>query len=211
MNNSFLKLILIGDGRVGKTSIINKYIHNKFNENEGMTLNCCYMEKTIIHNARKYKFSIWDTAGQEKFNAITPIYYRDARGVILVYDITNPNSFERVKKWIEELKNYNENASIVIVGNKIDLKEEDLNNINQETAIKYTEEKQFNHFFTSAKTGENLNEVFDCIMKLVIEKYEKEKKGQTGFGRKNKKVILTKDEENESQGKDYNRGWCCGY
>ena len=163
MNNSFLKLILIGDGRVGKTSIINKYIHNKFNENEGMTLNCCYMEKTIIHNDRKYKFSIWDTAGQEKFNAITPIYYRDARGVILVYDITNPHSFERVKKWIEELKNYNENASIVIVGNKIDLKD----NIAVNSEMSQEKAKSLNMAVmeTSALDSSNVQEAFFQLLK----------------------------------------------
>ena len=126
-----LKLILIGDGRVGKTSIINKYINNKFNEGEEITVSSSYIEKIQIFNSKKYKFSIWDTAGQEKFNSITPIYYRDAKGVLLVYDITNLNSFSRVKKWREELKTFNNNAIIVIAGNKCDFLN-DKNNINKE-------------------------------------------------------------------------------
>lgn len=205
MNNSILKLILIGDGRVGKTSIINKYINNSFNENENMTTNVSYSEKVLVYQDKKYKFSIWDTAGQEKFNAVTPIYYRDAKGVVLVYDITSRKSFDRVKTWIEELKNFNEEAELIILGNKSDVVDEKEIQVDKEETVRYAEEEGAMHFFTSAKTGENLNEAFDCIAQKVIKKFRKEDNvSKKGIGRYSKKIQITK-EENE----DNKKGWCC--
>lgn len=117
-------------GRVGKTSLLNKYITNKFNDKEDMTINSCYLEKDVDINGIKYTSCVWvsknfyiiqDTAGQEKFNALTPIYYRDAKGAVLVYDSNNPDTFNRVKKWAEELMNFNkEGIKIIVAGNKVD-------------------------------------------------------------------------------------------
>ena len=94
-----LKLILIGDGRVGKTSIINKYINNKFNEGEEITVSSSYIEKIQIFNSKKYKFSIWDTAGQEIYRSIGKIFYKEAKVIILVYDITDKKSFQEIKDY----------------------------------------------------------------------------------------------------------------
>lgn len=204
MNNSILKLILIGDGRVGKTSIINKYINNNFNENENMTTNVSYSEKVLVYHDKKYKFSIWDTAGQEKFNAVTPIYYRDAKGVVLVYDITSKKSFNRVKTWIEELKNFNEDAELIILGNKNDVVDDRVVQIDREETVRYAKEQGASHFFTSAKTGENLNEAFECIAEKVIKKFRKEDNiSQKGIGR-HKKITITKETNEENK-----NGWCC--
>ncbi len=114
-------IFLINKGRVGKTSLLNKYINDKFNTNEDMTINSCYLEKELEIDGINYTSCIWDTAGQEKFNALTPIYYRDAKGAVLVYDVTMPESFIKVKKWAEELGNFNkEGIKIVVAGNKVD-------------------------------------------------------------------------------------------
>jgi small GTP-binding protein len=130
-----------------------------------MTINSSYCERDVLFNDKKYKFSFWDTAGQEKFNSITPIYYRDAKGVLLVYDISNPHSFERVKKWIEEMKEINNEAVFNIVGNKYDLKEQTknfkFNFIDDEIAKKLAQKNKTDLFFTSAKTGENINQCFE--------------------------------------------------
>lgn len=202
--NTRLKIILIGDGRVGKTSIINKYINNKFNDDESMTQNVCFTEKTILYNEKKYNFAIWDTAGQEKFNSITSIYYRDAKGVLLVYDVTNKKSFDRVKKWIEELKIFNENFVLVIVGNKFDIKDAE-EYVDTKSAEDYSKEHGALHFYTSAKTGHNINEAFESLIMQVINNFEKEnKKGKTKTSRK----VLTKNaslEEEEESSK------CCYY
>ena len=196
-----LKLILIGDGRVGKTSIINKYINNKFNEGEEITVSSSYIEKIQIFNSKKYKFSIWDTAGQEKFNSITPIYYRDAKGVLLVYDITNLNSFSRVKKWREELKTFNNNAIIVIAGNKCDFLN-DKNNINKEfvdidIAKKYANDNNIELFFTSAKNGDNIIEVFENLMEKVFNKFVKNYVPNIKKESNERNIIIKNEEENE--------------
>ena len=196
-----LKLILIGDGRVGKTSIINKYINNKFNEGEEITVSSSYIEKIQIFNSKKYKFSIWDTAGQEKFNSITPIYYRDAKGVLLVYDITNLNSFSRVKKWREELKTFNNNAIIVIAGNKCDFLN-DKNNINKEfvdidIAKKYANDNNIELFFTSAKNGDNIIEVFENLMEKVFNKFVKNYVPNNKKESNERNIIIKNEEENK--------------
>ena len=193
-----LKLILIGDGRVGKTSIINKYINNIFDEGEEMTINSSYCERDVLFNDKKYKFSFWDTAGQEKFNSITPIYYRDAKGVLLVYDISNPHSFERVKKWIEEMKEINNEAVFNIVGNKYDLKEQTknfkFNFIDDEIAKKLAQKNKTDLFFTSAKTGENVNQCFENLMQKVFNKFV-----NNNSNINNNNISLIKEDENKKE------------
>ena len=209
MNIITLKLILVGDGRVGKTSIINKYLYNTFNENEPMTINSCFLEKKMIINEKTFKFALWDTAGQEKFNSVTPVYYRDAKGVILVYDITNARSFERVQKWIEEVRSYNKECEIVICGNKVDIKETYEDGVDKDKAKEYVKNKGIEHFYTSAKTGEGLEEVFDYVAKKVVDNYERDNKGKSGNGfNKNKKVIINRDSLN-NENNNGNNGWCC--
>jgi Ras-related protein Rab-21 len=190
MNKNYIKIVLLGDGRVGKTSILKRYIENNFNEREEMTINSLYFEKEMEVNGEKFVFCIWvlfifkiqDTAGQEKFNALTPIYYRDAKGAILVYDVSLSETFSRVKKWIEELKAFNKNTILAIAGNKCDLKKID---IDKEEIYNYAKQEDAKHFFTSAKTGEGLNEIFSYISKKIVETLPLKET-------KNKKLVITK-------------------
>ena len=107
--------------------MLNRYINNNFNDKEEMSINCSFFQKDLEIKGKKYTFCLWDTAGQEKFNALTPIYYRDAKGAILVYDITTNETFDRVQKWAEELKAFNKDTVIAIAGNKVDLNKFDIN------------------------------------------------------------------------------------
>lgn len=146
---NYVKVVLLGDGilhinlgRVGKTSIINKFVKNKFDETSESTLNSYYLEKEVEFENHKFTLCIWvkisltqDTAGQEKFNALTPIYYRGAKAAVLVYDVGLSETFKKVKKWIAELREFNKEANtIVIAGNKVDLKKFD---IEKESILKY--------------------------------------------------------------------------
>ena len=165
MNKNYIKVVLLGDGRVGKTSLLNKYITNKFNDKEDMTINSCYLEKELEINGIKWTSCIWDTAGQEKFNALTPIYYRDAKGAILVYDASNPETFTKVKKWAEELNNFSKDGiKIVVAGNKVDKGVE----IDKSEILDYCHSINANHFFTSAKTGDNVNEMFFTLTEECV-------------------------------------------
>jgi Ras-related protein Rab-21 len=110
---------------------------------------------------QNFKINLWDTAGQERFRAIAPIYYKEARGAVLVYDITDKTSFERVVKWVKELKSMVGDITMVIAGNKCD--REQHRQIDKNQAIAYATQVGARHFHTSAKTGKNVEEVFAAL------------------------------------------------
>jgi Ras-related protein Rab-21 len=116
------KIVLLGEGRVGKTSILLRYTKGEYNDRQISTLQASYLDKRVNVGAKQVNLSVWDTAGQERFHALGPIYYRDADGALLVYDITDAESFVKVKKWVKELRKIVGNdITIAIAGNKIDL------------------------------------------------------------------------------------------
>merc|ERR1719478_1918392 len=123
------------------------------------TLQASYLDKNITLGTQNAKLSIWDTAGQERFHALGPLYYRDANGALLVYDITDAESFERVGRWVKELRKIvGPDIVIVIAGNKCDLEKQ--RNVDHEEAVKYAESVGAQHFLTSAKQNKNLDKVF---------------------------------------------------
>lgn len=127
--------MLLGEGRVGKTSILLRYIKGEYNDRQISTLQASYLDKKIKVGINTAHLSVWDTAGQERFHALGPIYYRDADGALLVYDITDAESFTKVKQWVKELRKIVGNdISIAIAGNKIDLEKN--RHVNEEDALK---------------------------------------------------------------------------
>ena len=109
-------------GRVGKTSILLRYVQGTYEERQVSTLQASYLDKKMVIDNQSIQLSLWDTAGQERFHALGPIYYRGADGALLVYDITDEQSFEKVKNWVKELRKVMGNdIHICIAGNKIDL------------------------------------------------------------------------------------------
>jgi len=116
------KVVLLGEGCVGKTSCVLRYVTDSFNKKHLSTLQASFLRKTIQYRNTDVNLSIWDTAGQERFHALGPIYYRDSNGAVLVYDITDEDSFQKVQSWVKELKKMlGEDISLVIAGNKTDL------------------------------------------------------------------------------------------
>lgn len=115
------KIVLLGEGRVGKTSLLSRYVRHAFNEREASTQNASYLEKRVAVDGRQVVLSIWDTAGQERFHSLAPIYYRGADGALLVYDVTDAESFRRMAQWERELRAAGCSPAIVIAGNKVDL------------------------------------------------------------------------------------------
>jgi Ras-related protein Rab-21 len=153
------KVVLLGEGRVGKTSILLRYTKGEYNDRQVSTLQASFLDKKIMVGNVTAQLSVWDTAGQERFHALGPIYYRDADGALLVYDITDAESFNKVKKWVKELRKIVGNdISIAIAGNKIDMEKN--RNVNEQEAIKYADSVSAKHFHTSAKANKGLEDVF---------------------------------------------------
>merc|ERR1712100_956367 len=161
------KLVILGEGCVGKTSLLLRYCNNTFDERHNTTIQAHYLPKRLNIDGNRVLLSIWDTAGQERFHALGPIYYRDSNGALLVYDITDRDSFERVQHWVRELvKMLGNTCQIVIVGNKIDLERN--RNVTVEEAEEYAASVGATHFQTSAKLNKGLDEVFLHISKRML-------------------------------------------
>jgi len=171
MSGDTQKFVILGEGRVGKTSILCKYFTNKFNEGELSTVNPSYYEKELNFNGKNYKLTFWDTAGQEQFNAINTMYYNGAVGALLVYDVTIPETFEKVKSWIHTLQEaVGKDIIFVIAGNKFDKSNKEIITKNDELVNPYCKQENCKHFYTSAKSGFNLNDTFDYLIKTVLNK-----------------------------------------
>jgi Ras-related protein Rab-6A len=149
------KIILIGDVAVGKTSIINSLLGQKFNEEYEPSIGVDFFSKTLKYKGIPIKLQIWDSAGQEKFKSLIPNYIRGASLIFLVYDISNKKSFNNLNNWIEFINLY-ESTSIAIIGNKLDLESENKREISYEEGKKFSEEKKMDFFEVSAKTEKNL-------------------------------------------------------
>ena len=170
-----IKVTLIGESSVGKTCIINKFCKNEFSSDVDSTLGANYSQKKIEINGNHLRLDLWDTAGQEKYRAIGRHFYKESYIVCLVYDITNKQSFESIKKiWYPELVEYGEKYKIVaLIGNKIDkyLEEE----VSEEEGIKFADEINAIYKRTSALSGIGIVDLFNEL----VEKYLKEFKNQT--------------------------------
>ncbi len=169
-----IKLILLGDISVGKSSIIGRYIDNSFSDDYQCTLQVEMKTKIIdIDLDTKVKMNIWDTVGQEKFRNLTKQYYRNCQGAIIVFDLTRKDSFDGVQKWIDDLEDYNANIPILIVGNKSDLiKEREVNNDDIEMFVK----NKYKYYDVSAKNGSNISLAFDKIRREIIEDIKRKEK-----------------------------------
>ena len=160
VNYSYLfKYIIIGDSAVGKSNILLRYIHDNFNEEFQSTIGVEFGAKNIKLEDKVYRIQIWDTAGQETFRSITRAYYKNSVCAFVVYDITNRNSFQNVKSWIEDCRKQSpKTVFMVLIGNKIDL--EDNRQVSYEEGSVFAEKNGMLFFETSAKTGKNIEEIF---------------------------------------------------
>ena len=169
------KLILVGDSYVGKTNILSKYIKNEFNQNTKSTVGVEFGTKILKIEDKIIKAQVWDTAGQERYKSITSTYYKGAKGAFIVYDITNRETFESVDKWIQDLNmNSDKNVTLLLIGNKKDLV--DKRDVTKEEGEEKAKSFGLAFLETSALTGENIDKVFDYMLKEVYNKITIEKK-----------------------------------
>lgn len=161
------KVVLLGEGCVGKTSLVLRYCEDKFNDKHITTLQASFLNKKLNVGGNKVNLSIWDTAGQERFHALGPIYYRDSNGAILVYDITDEDSFQKVKNWVKELrKMLGQDICLCIAGNKIDLEKN--RHVSVEEAEEYAKSVGARHIHTSAKLNKGIDQVFLNLTKHML-------------------------------------------
>jgi len=146
------------------------FVHNTFNPKHKTTLQATFETKRItLPDKTRVDLNIWDTAGQERFHTLGPIYYRGSRGAILVYDITDSNSFLRVQTWVKELKKMlGAEVVLIIVGNKIDLERHRV--VTQKEAEEYASTVGATHMTTSAKLNQGINEMFTELTRQIVEK-----------------------------------------
>ena len=145
-----------------------RYVKNSFSSDQASTLEATYLEKRLNLGKKSIKLNIWDTAGQERYHALGPIYYRDANGALLVYDITDRDSFTKVRNWVKELRKIvGKNIVLVIAGNKADLEKH--RQVSEEEAEEYATSVGAIHIQCSAKTGANVDQAFLEITKNMIQ------------------------------------------
>eukprot|EP00345_Euplotes_harpa_P013464 CAMPEP_0168345876 /NCGR_PEP_ID=MMETSP0213-20121227/17867_1 /TAXON_ID=151035 /ORGANISM="Euplotes harpa, Strain FSP1.4" /LENGTH=234 /DNA_ID=CAMNT_0008354281 /DNA_START=12 /DNA_END=716 /DNA_ORIENTATION=+ len=198
--NVSFKLIVLGESRVGKTSIMLRYCKNVFDEGQISTTDASNLEKQLKIDDTNVKLFIWDTAGQEEYHALNQVYYRDAVAAILVYDITDRDSFDKVQTWVEELRLYlPKDTPIAIAGNKCDLQNRQ---IEQDEVEDYAKLINGAHFDTSAKTGKGIEEIFTEITKAVLRKSKREAKEKQSKAKSKKKGMKSKQVNFGIEGED---------
>ena len=166
------KLILGGDGAVGKTSMVHRYVENVFAKDYKSTIGTSIMKKECSFKDldSTIRFIIWDLAGQAQFKRVRMKYLANAITGILVYDVTNRASFENINKnWYPEIKEVSPNVALILVGNKIDLKEERV--VSREEGESLSKKLKITYIETSAKTGENINDAFKMLALQIIKRY----------------------------------------
>ena len=196
------KIILLGDSLVGKTSFVNRFVSNKF-EKYQCTINIQNYKKQIkIDKSTLVNLTIWDTAGQEKFRSLTKQYYQDAQGAIIMFDITDKNSFLKVESWINEIFEYGaKNCSIILIGNKTDLNHQRVIDFNE--GNKLAEKYHILFCEVSAKLGSNINQAFEQLSSIIINKQIKE--GNFNYDGNNENNIDLIDDDFHIQ----NKKKCC--
>ena len=191
------QLLIIGDSTVGKTSILSRFANGTFNSNYLATVGLDNFTKDETIDDKNVRIKIWDTAGQERYKALTKGFFRNAEGIMIVYDVTNQESFENLKNWIQSIKDnmgndFLERIPVVIIGNKIDSDERE---IKTEDAESFCKQQNYPYFETSAKTGENIDNTIRFLVKKVIDVNSDNKEGNNENGN----IKINTEEHNKKE------------
>ena len=194
-----LKLIVVGNQGTGKSCILNRFVNETFEENYQATIGLDFQSKNITIHDQDVRLIIYDTAGQEKFRSLIPMYIREAQIILLVYDISDKDSFDAMPNWIKEVKEVlNKEVVFALIGNKMDL--ESQRKISYEEGKKLAEKNNFVFQEVSAKTGKNFENLFEVqIFETVYNKFRKEfEKREEGIEQPN---FETNDNTNDTNDK----------
>ncbi|KAL5020509.1 hypothetical protein ScPMuIL_003401 [Solemya velum] len=177
-----IKFLALGDSGVGKTSLLYQYTDNSFNNKFISTVGIDFREKRVVHRvpgadgsvgrSHRIHLQLWDTAGQERFRSLTTAFFRDAMGFLLLFDLTNEQSFLNTRNWLTQLQMhaYCENPDIVLCGNKVDA--EDRRRVSEDRARETAEKFGLPYFETSAATGQNVAKAVECLLDMVMMRME---------------------------------------
>ena len=198
------RYIIVGDMAVGKSCLLLQFTDHKFRHQHELTIGVEFGGKNIEVKNKTIKIQIWDTAGQEAFQAITRTYYKGAIGALLVYDITRKETFEHIRKWYDEVKlNGSKDICCILIGNKKDLEEQ--RQVKYEEGKRLAEENNLLFLETSAKTAENVQECFTISAERILEQINKSGVDPTAPS-KNVRISIDDDEEEE---KEQPKKKCC--
>jgi len=175
MSNDYdflFKLLLIGDSGVGKSCLLLRFAEDSYTESYLSTIGVDFKIRTIDVDGKTIKLQIWDTAGQERFRTITAAYYRGAHGIVVVYDVTDSESFENVRMWLKEIERYAaEYVEKLLIGNKSDLVPKKV--VEYSIAKEFADSLNIPFLETSAKDSTNVDEMFYTMTKLIQQRAEK--------------------------------------
>lgn len=170
LHDPLVKILLLGDTTVGKSCLVRRFVDDKFDANTATTIGVDFRERAVAWEDGKLRLQVWDTAGQERFRCITPSYYRLAQAVLIVFDITRRRTFEQVETWIQQLELHTPQLSWTLLGNKRDLAS--CREVAHEEAEALARKFGMLYMETSAKTGEQVEEVFLGLAEMVMKQRE---------------------------------------
>lgn len=194
------KLVLLGESSVGKSSLVLRFVKGQFHEFQESTIGAAFLTQTVQIDETTVKFEIWDTAGQERYHSLAPMYYRGAQAAIVVYDISNKETFHKAQTWIKELQRQaNPNIVIALAGNKLDLANKRA--VSFEEAKAYADESSLLFMETSAKTAANVMDIFTSIAKKLPKNDSNENNANSNGARSNTRSLnLPSETSNQSNG-----------
>ena len=161
------KVTVLGNANVGKSSLIQRFVSDEHHENHEPTIGATFLSRLMEFNQKSLKLNIWDTAGQERYNSLAASYARDSRACLLVYDITNIESFQALNKWYDNLTNHlGDETVLMVVGNKEDLVSSE--KVSIEEGLEYAKKIRAGHFRVSARSGVGVEELFFEVSKKIL-------------------------------------------